>query len=126
MLNALVQKGYEVLIPWGDHYPYDLAIYLSGEGKMLRIQCKVARLSSDERYISFNPYVIVPGERGRRSVKRGYKGEAEYFGVYSPDLGKIYLIAVDDIPCGGDVRLRLKVSKNNQEKGVRWAKDYEI
>ena len=64
--------------------------------------------------------------KGRRSVKKGYIGDAEVFGVYSPDTGNVYLVPVSDVPSGGDVILRLRKAKNNQEKGIRWAKDYEL
>jgi hypothetical protein len=77
-------------------------------------------------YITFNAFRVSPGDNGRRSVKRGYKGEAEYFGVYSPDTDKVYLIPVDEVPDGIEIRLRLKTARNNQEKLIRWAKDYEI
>jgi hypothetical protein len=68
----------------------------------------------------------MPGEKGRRSVKKGYEGDAEMFGVYSPDTGKVYLVPVSEVPSGGDVILRLLKTKNNQEKGIRWARDYEL
>jgi len=132
VLAALVAAGKEVLIPWGDHRRYDLAYIqseetiLSSEPRIIRVQCKVARISPDGGYISFNPYSVMPGERGRRSVKKGYEGEAEMFGVYSPDTGKVYLIPVGEVPSGGDVILRLLKAKNNQEKGIRWARDYEL
>ena len=48
---------------------------------------------------------------------RGYKGQCEYFAVY--------VIAVDEVGAS-HVTLRLAPSKNNQEKNVRWAKDYEL
>lgn len=48
------------------------------------------------------------------------------FGVYSPDTGKVYLIPVSEVPSGGDVILCLLKARNNQEKGVHWAKDYEL
>ena len=132
VLNALVARGYEVLLPWGDHRRYDLAFVqpeeslINGELRLMRVQCKVARLSPDGGYITVNPYNIIPGEKGRRSVKRGYLGDAEYFGVYSPDTGKVYLILVSEVPGTWDVKLRIKKSKNNQEKGVRWAYKYEL
>jgi len=125
VLHALVRNGYLVLIPWQHHLPYDLAIYVPEEVKMLRVQCKVGRLSADGSCVEFNSYIIVPGEGGRRSTRRGYKGDAEYFGVYCPKIEKVYLLPVDDVPCTG-AKLRLLPSKNNQEKGVKWAKDYEL
>ena len=132
VLNALVVAGKEVLIPWGDHRRYDLA-YVQPEGlisnkepRIIRVQCKMARISPDGAFITFNPYSVMPGEKGRRSVKKGYIGDAEVFGVYSPDTGNVYLVPVSDVPSGGDVILRLHKAKNNQVKGIRWAKDYEL
>lgn len=136
VLYALVRKGLEVLLPWADHLAYDIAYYYPGEEgigpfgrkepRLVRIQCKMARISVDGGFIEFNAYRVSPGDNGRRSVKKGYRGEAEYFGVYSPDTGKVYMVSVDEVPEGGNVHLRLKKSKNNQEKFVGWAKDYEI
>ncbi len=59
-------------------------------------------------------------------LRKGYKGEADYFGVYSPEMGKVYLVPVDDVPIGSKGLLRLHATRNNQQKGVKWAKDYEI
>ena len=132
VLNALVVAGKEVLIPWGDHRRYDLAyvqpegLIMNREPRIIRVQCKIARISPDGRYITFNPYSVVPGEKGRRSVKKGYEGDAEMFGVYSPDTGKVYLVPVSEVPSGGDVIVRLLKARNNQEKGIRWAKNYEL
>jgi hypothetical protein len=136
VLHALVRKNFEVLLPWADHLAYDIAYYYSGEEgidsidgiepRFVRVQCKMARMSADGGVIQFNAYRVSPGDNGRRSVKKGYRGEAEYFGVYSPDTDKVYMVPVDEVPEGINVRLRLKQSKNNQEKFVRWAKDYEF
>jgi len=131
VLKRLVEKGYECLVPWGDHRRYDLAFVTTRQGffkketQIWRVQCKLARLSSDGGYIVFNTASVIPGERGRRAVKKGYEGDAEYFGVYSPDTGKVYLIFVHQAP-NGEMRLRLKKSRNNQEQNVHWAKHYEL
>ena len=119
ILHALVAKGEEVLIPWADHLRYDLAfvhyedeLLTTKEPRLYRVQCKAARLSEDGSCIIFNGYNIIPGEKGRRSQKKGYRGEVEYFGVHSSDTGKCYLIPVDDVPIA-DVKLRLIKSRNN-------------
>jgi hypothetical protein len=132
ILNALVAAGKEVLIPWGDHRRYDLAyievgeLIKNGEPRLIRVQCKVARISPDGGYITFNAYSVMPGEKGRRSVKKGYEGDAEMFGIYSPDTGKIYLVPVSEVPSGENINLRLLNAKNNQWKKIRWAKNYEL
>jgi hypothetical protein len=61
-----------------------------------------------------------------KKKKTGYEGRAEYFGVYSPDTGKVYMVSVAEAPKSSSMRLRLYPSKNNQEKNVKWARDYEI
>ena|SRR5215469_15962069 len=132
ILYALVSRGEEVLIPWADHLRYDLAtvkyegeIFSAKKPHLCRIQCKKARLTADGSCIIFNAFNTIPGESGRRAEVKGYRGEIEYFGVFSPDTGKCYLVPVDAVPIAG-ARLRITKSRNNQEKGVRWAKDFEI
>jgi hypothetical protein len=138
VLNRLVQLGLEVLLPWGDHIGYDLAYYatteerhfgffIHRENQLVRIQCKVAWLSEDGSYLIFNTSTVSAGGKGVwKKKKTGYEGRAEYFGVYSPDTGKVYMVSVAEAPQASSMRLRLQASKNNQEKNVKWARDYEI
>jgi hypothetical protein len=129
--QKLVERGYEVLQPLGDHLRYDLAYYVPTSGgigpfgrqetHLVRIQCKTARMSKDQSYLNFNTSNMTGGRRERR----GYRENVEFFGVYSPDTGKVYLIPVEIVP-EGQAYLRLKKAKNNQEKRIIWAKDYEM
>lgn len=128
--QRLIELGFEVLQPVGNHLRYDLAYYIpasSGQkAQLVRIQCKSARLSKDSTCLFFNSFNL--GGEGKRQ-RRGYRGDAEYFGVYSHDLRKVYMIHVDECPVG-DTSLRLKDTgskwKNQYSAGVRWAKDFEI
>ena len=43
----------------------------------------------------------------------------------SPDTDAVYLVPITDVPDRGAC-LRVKPTKNNQAKGVRWAKDYVL
>ena len=133
ILNRLVQLGYEVLVPWNRSLGYDLAYLVEKEEQyfsfftfktveLVRIQCKRAWLSKDEAYLTFK--TSGAAEWGRKS--HNYHGKAEWFGVYAPDTGKIYMIGVADAGKGSELHLRLTPSRNNQEKNIRWAKDYEI
>ncbi len=63
---------------------------------------------------------------GGRGKRRGYVGDAEYFGVYCAELNTVYLVPINIVPYAGEVHLRIQPTKNNQEKKVIWAKDYEI
>ncbi len=127
--QRLVELGFEVLEPVGNHLRYDLAYYVpAGAGEkaqLVRIQCKTARLSRDKTCLLFNAFNL--GGEGKLQ-KRGYQGHAEYFGIYSPETKGVYLIHVDDCPIG-ETSLRLVSAgkgRNQYRDGVRWAKDFEI
>ena len=152
ILNRLVQLGFEVLLPWADHLGYDQAYYvveeyrsfgffIHQEARLVRIQCKTAWLSKDGTYLMFNTSTVSPRKNGRNR-KSGYKGKAEYFAVYSPDTGKIYMISVDQA-VDGNMNLRFKsagvIRSNGRQNwrvsyeeavasGVKynWADNYEI
>jgi hypothetical protein len=138
ILNRLVQLGYEVLLPWSPHLGYDLAYYteteehhfgffVHKENQLVRIQCKTARLSKDNSFIVFNTSTVSMGGAATwKKKKSGYRGRADKFAVYSPDAGKVYMLSVWEAPAASEMRLRLLPSKNNQEQGVKWAKDYEL
>jgi hypothetical protein len=128
--QRLIELGFEVLEPVGNHLRYDLAYYLctnsDQKAYLVRIQCKSARLSQDKTCLLFNAFNL--GGEGKRQ-KRGYRGEVEYFGIYNPDMRRVYMIQVDECPVG-ETNLRLeptgKQGKNQFSMGIRWAKDYEI
>ena len=124
VLARLIQLGYKCLIPWGHDHRYDIAV--DDDGKLVRIQCKTARYIKERSCLAFNTMITYARVGGKPHIRKGYKGEADYFGVYSPDMGKVYLVPVEDAPGGGMATLRLDATKNNQQKGVSWAKDYEI
>jgi hypothetical protein len=128
--QRLIELSFEVLEPVGNHLRYDLAYYVPASqdqrAQMVRIQCKSGRLSKDRTRIFFNTYNL--GGEGKRQ-RRGYNGDAEYFGVYSHELRKVYLIQVEECPVGS-TSLRLIDTgsrwKNQYSSQVRWAKDYEM
>lgn len=152
VLNRLVQLGFEVLLPWADHLGYDLAYFVTEEhhhfgffvfqeSYLVRVQVKTARLSKDGTYLEFNTSTVSSRKNGPNK-KSGYKGKAEYFAVYSPDTGKIYMIDVDQA-VDGCMNLRFKsagVIRSNGKQSWRvsyeeavssevnywWAEDYEI
>ena len=56
----------------------------------------------------------------------GYEGVIDYYGVYCPDNGKVYLIPIAVVNTSSAFYLRIDPPKNNQQKRIRWAKDYEV
>ena len=117
---ALMKAGKTVLKPMGDDKRYDLVI--EEDGKFLRVQCKTGRVTDGKIMYHAHNHTIRKG--GRRQYK-DYKGQIEYFGVYSPELDKVYLVPIEDA-CAGVVSLRIAPTKNSQKKRIKFAKDYEL
>ena len=126
IMSRLLQVGYMVLTPFGESSRYDLVIE-DADGGFWRVQCKTAWLSEDGTYIRFNTASNHYHYKGGRTTnaRRHYRGQIEYFAVYSPDTDKVYFLPVDHVGTGHGF-LRLLPTENNQKKGVRWAKDYEL
>ena len=120
VLAELLKAGYVVLLPFGDNQRYDMVV--DDGGKFLRIQCKTARLISNGGVLYFKTCSTY-AHRGRPT--RGYRGEADLFGVYAPELGKVYLIPVDDVGESA-ASLRVTPARNGQTNGVRLAEQYEL
>ena len=117
MLSALVERGFDVLVPFGEGQPYDLVVHLPAN-LFLRVQCKTAR--EREGCVMFNGAMTDHG-RGQLS----YAGLADIFGVYFPPTSTVYLVPVSGITCH-QVRLRLSPARNNQRRRIRLASEYEL
>jgi hypothetical protein len=117
VLSALVQRNFQVLIPFGDGHPYDLAVYLE-DGVFARIQCKTAWPRGG--CLIFNSRLTDHG-RGPGS----YRGLADVFGVHFPPSQSVYLVPIDAV-AQFEGRLRLEPTRNNQRRRVRPAADFEI
>src|SRR6266852_9918966 len=109
VLHTLISRGLEVLQPLGDHLRYDLAYYLEETGELVRIQCKAGRYDHNKGCIFFKNF----NRSGGRGKRRGYVGDAEYFGVYCSELNKVYLVPVDIATYASEVSLRFDHPKNN-------------
>lgn len=118
VMASLIKRGNILLLPFSDNERYDLVFEQNKE--FHRVQCKTGRLKNGS--ISFKASSTY-AHRGRS--RKGYKGEADWFGVYCPETDKAYLIPVEEVG-DNECSLRLEPTKNNQTKNIRWAKDYEI
>jgi hypothetical protein len=113
---ALTRVGKQVYLPLcTSHGRVDLIF--ADESGLHRVQCKTSRLIDD--VISFSTCSNTGG------LRKDYQGQVDYLGVYSPDLGQVFLLPIDDLPSRG-CHLRLGPARNAQQKGVRWAADYLI
>ena len=113
----LVEKGYLVLFPSTEHAPFDLVAY-DGSG-FVRIQVKYRSAIKGVLQVNLiNWWADKNGSHGRRVDK----SQVDVFCVYCPDTDKCYYLKAEDM--NSCMTLRIKATKNNQSKNVRFADDY--
>lgn len=119
VLAALLETYDTVLLPYGGNSRYDLAVD-TPEG-FKRVQCKTGRLRDGTiRFKTCSSTTRRPNGR-----MKDYFGDADYFGVWCPELKTVYLVPVS--VCGTrEAWLRVDAPRNNQASGIRLAKDYEL
>jgi hypothetical protein len=112
--TALITAGKEVYVPlFAAHSRVDL-VFVDGNG-FHRVQCKSSRI--------VNMVLMFRTCSNTNRTHKDYRGQIDFFGVYSPQLDRVFLVPVDDVPIR-DGFLRLEPARNGQQKGVRWARDY--
>jgi len=115
ILADLAAAGFHVLIPFGDGGRYDLAVDV--DGKLVRIQCKSGVLKKG--VVIFRTYSM---NRDKEPV--GYKAsEIDFFASYCPETDEVYYVPIKEAATR-TVNLRVSPTRNNQEKGIKYAKDY--
>ena len=119
VLAALLRAGKVVLQPFGDNQRYDLVV--DEDGRFIRVQCKTARWTGPGA-LTFD---TCSSQSHRGKGKQDYRGQADVFGVYAPDLDEVYIVPVDDVGVTA-ATLRTENPKNGQTKKVRFASDYLI
>lgn len=117
---ALAQCGYFPLLPAIAGRRYDL-VFEDAEGNFWRVQVKTGRYRSGS--IEFHTKTD--------NVQGGYRGQADYFAVYCPDLKKVYLVPVSEVTTASMATLRVDELNDSRwsrinKKRVRWAQDYEL
>jgi hypothetical protein len=119
ILAAFVERGFEVLMPWGTNHRYDMVLDFGD--RFLRVQCKTGRLKNGA--VEFSAHSV--RSNTKQVLRRRYDGEIEYFAVYCPANRSVYVVPCDEAT-PRQFTLRIVPTSNGQEARVRWAADYEI
>lgn len=119
VMLAFIRLGYNVLTPYGDCERYDFIVDING--KFIRIQVKTSHSENDGASFAFSCRSC--NRKDGKIVHHLYsKEEIDYFATIFD--GQCYLVPVED--CGAEKRLRILPPKNNQTRGIFWAKDYKL
>ncbi len=112
----LKQKGFNVLIPWGEDNRYDLVSEKNGVFK--RVQVKYVAPKNGVLEVSLrssNNYNII------HYTSR----DIDIIAAYYPKINKVYFIPLSSIRNIALCKLRLRPTKNKQKKFIVMASKYE-
>ena len=120
-IAAATRLGVEVYRPVAEGGRFDF-IFLWRE-RLLRVQCKWAARRGDT--------MVVPMYSARRTAtgitRRFYDpSEVDAFAAYCADLDRCYLLPIEEFAGRTAAHLRLAPCRNNQQRKVNWAADYEF
>lgn len=117
-ITAFYELGYQVSIPYGENSRYDFIADING--KLIRVQCKSSRLIDEEVY----EFSCRSSQSNTHSnTRRKYTSkEIDYFCTYIKN--NCYLIPINE--CSMTKKMRFIEPKNSQQKGITYAKDYEL
>jgi hypothetical protein len=120
-LHAM-QRGIGVLRPVAEGGRYDLVFDVGT--RFLRVQCKWAIRHGE--IILIRARTCRRGPEGRLLRGKYTADEIDLVAGYCAEVDQCYVMPFDALPPCGDMQLRLSPSKNNQQRGVNWAADYEF
>ena len=116
ILGEFTKLGLDVLIPWRHDLPYDLVVDTGTA--FIRVQCKSGRVRGSR--LEFNSRATDHG-----SGHRHYRGRADLFAIYCPELDACFAVPVDDAATS-ITSFRLVPARNNQVRRTRLATDHTI
>ena len=116
---AFVVRGVTVLEPVGDNEPYDIVVDRNGE--FSRIQVKTAYDGPNGGSVRFETRTTRVKSSGYEPGR--YDGRIEFFAVFSPETGDIYLVPVEDAQKDA-MTIRYRTAKNNNTSQINWHADY--
>lgn len=120
-ITYLYGLGYSISIPFGNADKYDLILDIND--KLYKIQVKHSSeyfdINGDVEYIKFKCTWQSHNQTGY-SVQKYKENEIDFFATFYK--GKCYLIPQNE--CSLEKRLRIKLPKNGQRKGISFLEDY--
>lgn len=121
---ALLRHNKTVCKPITNQCRYDLIF--EDSGMFYRVQCKHGVTKNGAiKFCTSNTTGMLNIRKHAKIFKKHYKKDVDYFGVYSLQNNKTYLIPIEFIGTS-QTTLRITEPGNNQYKKILWAKHYEI
>ena len=123
-LQDFISLGYQCLTPIGDSCKYDVAVDING--KIIRIQCKHARWSTDTAIpnTAFEIATCCQTTNTKKTTRHKYnETEIDYF--YTWFNGQGYLVSIQEAT-GVSFRWRYEYPSSGHKQGIHIADNYKI
>ena len=118
--NEASKRGYRVAFPYGHDHRYDLIV--DRKGKLERVQVKVVR-SFEDKVIAYTRSL---GTKNGESNRKLYTHkEVDWIAIVDERTDRCYFVPIEVAENKDTVTLRLMPTKNKQQKGIWFAKDFE-
>lgn len=116
----LAKRGYQVAFPFSTSSDWDLLLIRDKEFE--RIQVKSRAL--DDKGVLLVPNRVMSNTAGKQSTRLYTADDVDWIAVYCPEVDQCFYIPISLVEGRETMYLRFEAPKNNQVKGVNWAKDF--
>ena len=122
IITAALERGYNVSVPFSQDSRYDLIV--DRNGLLERVQVKYT-VSTEEIIRVAGKSTTSKGGKPKRHLYT--QRDIEWLAVYDATDGECYFIPGSFLGVAGKdaIFLRKVPTKNNQVKGINWAKDFK-
>lgn len=112
--SRLLQKGWNVLFPFGENNRYDLVAEKGG--KFTRVQVKYVTPKNGSLEVGCK-------SSNNWTVDKYTADQIDFIAVYNSKTGDVYFVPSSKFN-SSSIKLRLNKTKNNQKIGIKQAKDF--
>jgi PD-(D/E)XK endonuclease len=121
VVHSATKLGIDVYRPVAEGGRYDLILDLCP--RLVRVQCKWGA--------RYGGVIIIRCRSCRRTreglLHRRYTPEEiDAFAAYCADTDRCYYLPIERFAHSQAIQLRISATRNNQQRGINWAKDYEF
>lgn len=118
-IGKLAQYGIDVLLPMSDNLPFDFVIF--HDGKFFKCQVKTTNEVNENNSYRFS----LTSNNWNKQTEYIYNND-DYDILICCNLDDIFLFKFSDVEGKKNIYIRDILPKNNQIKGIVWAKDCVI
>lgn len=116
VLAYLIEKGFNVFIPWGEDHRFDLVCEYNGIFKRIQVKYVSAKNNGIE---------IPLRSMNNWSELRYSPANVDVLAAYNPQTDKIYFVNLQEYENTATIKLRFNLPRNSQKKYIKNAADFQ-